>query len=182
MLNLIITNAPDKGRVFELTEDRTHLIGRVGGAITLPDRSVSRIHAELTPQNGRWYINDAGSTNGTFVNGRRLASPTAMRDGDQIRVGRTVFVVDLVGRLAGGKPGLDRPTVCEETQKLTSCLCDDCTSKSDAVVRQATPKTPVKTRGAVTETVVGRSVLAFSWSVLMMLSVVAGLVLADAYT
>lgn len=55
------------------------------------DRRVSRQHAEIRRQDGVWVLHDLNSTNGTFVNERRLAEPWLLRDGDTIRIGVTTF-------------------------------------------------------------------------------------------
>jgi pSer/pThr/pTyr-binding forkhead associated (FHA) protein len=57
--------------------------------VTLADTNVSRRHAELRPQGERWLIADLGSTNGTRVNGRRIADPVALEDGDVVVLGET---------------------------------------------------------------------------------------------
>jgi len=56
------------------------------------DPEVSGLHAELTSLSGEWTVVDDGlSTNGTFVNERRVAGRVRLRDGDRLRVGRTVL-------------------------------------------------------------------------------------------
>jgi DNA-binding CsgD family transcriptional regulator len=61
--------------------------------LSLPwDSEVSGLHAELACAGGEWVIVDDGlSTNGTYVNGERVAGRHRLRDGDRIRVGRTVL-------------------------------------------------------------------------------------------
>jgi hypothetical protein len=57
------------------------------------DQQVSRVHAELELIAGEWAVSDDGlSRNGTFVNGRAAAGRRRLRDGDCVRVGRTVLV------------------------------------------------------------------------------------------
>lgn len=51
------------------------------------DRDVSSRHAELSTANGQWMLRDTGSTNGTFVNGTRLAGEVILADGDVISFG-----------------------------------------------------------------------------------------------
>jgi S1-C subfamily serine protease len=51
------------------------------------DRDVSARHAEIRVEDGRALLLDAGSTNGTFVNGRRITGPTALASGDDVRFG-----------------------------------------------------------------------------------------------
>ena len=55
--------------------------------LLLDDTYVSQQHARLFGKNGSWYVEDLGSTNGTFVNEQRLAAPAMVQPGDRIRVG-----------------------------------------------------------------------------------------------
>ncbi|MER7753477.1 DUF1707 and FHA domain-containing protein [Kitasatospora sp. NPDC097643] len=67
-------------------------IGRIpGSGLRLHDASVSRQHAELRHENGGWVLYDLGSTNGTHVNGRRIAGGVRVRAGDQVRFGNLEF-------------------------------------------------------------------------------------------
>ncbi len=92
MLILTVLQGPDKGRRFELPDHEPQIIGRSSEALPLSDQTISRRHAELTPDEGRWYINDQQSANGTYVNGVRITSPTMLRSGDQVRTGSTLFL------------------------------------------------------------------------------------------
>jgi hypothetical protein len=67
--------------------------------VVLPDEMVSRQHATVWVQAGRLYIRDDGSTNGTWVNERRISAPTLLRPGDRVRLGQTVL--EVVGRGPG---------------------------------------------------------------------------------
>ncbi|MFJ8252692.1 DUF1707 and FHA domain-containing protein [Streptomyces sp. NPDC094466] len=68
------------------------LIGRdPANGLRLNHETVSRLHAELSGQNGRWVLRDLGSTNGTCVNGQRLVGSIPVRDGDQVSFGRMSF-------------------------------------------------------------------------------------------
>lgn len=55
--------------------------------VVLDDLSVSRIHAELEVVDGRWNLRDTGSTNGTWLNGRRLRGQVELRRGDVLTFG-----------------------------------------------------------------------------------------------
>jgi signal transduction histidine kinase len=92
MLILTVIKGPDQGRRFELPDDEPQLIGRSSEALPLTDPTISRRHAELTPDDGRWYINDLASNNGTFVNGRRVIQRRMLQPGDQIRTGSTILM------------------------------------------------------------------------------------------
>lgn len=91
MLVLTVMQGPDKGRRFDLPDDEPQQIGRSSEALPLVDQTISRRHAELTPDDGKWLIRDLRSANGTFVNGVRVTAPTPLRVGDQIRAGSTLI-------------------------------------------------------------------------------------------
>ena len=55
------------------------------------DDYASGRHARLTRHGGFLYVQDTGSTNGTFVNGRKTVGATPLRSGDSVRVGSTTF-------------------------------------------------------------------------------------------
>jgi pSer/pThr/pTyr-binding forkhead associated (FHA) protein len=68
------------------------LIGRNPEAtLVLDDDYASGRHARLYPEGGRWYVEDLGSTNGTFVGRERIPGPTALSVGSTLRVGQTVL-------------------------------------------------------------------------------------------
>jgi S1-C subfamily serine protease len=71
------------------------------------DGAVSARHAHLVRDAGGWALRDLGSTNGTYVNGRRVAAPTPLKDGDRITLGRGGPLVEF--RLAGS-PGALTPS------------------------------------------------------------------------
>jgi hypothetical protein len=63
-------------------------LGRDAGChVTFPDSSVSHRHARVYHSDGEWYVEDLGSTNGTFVNDHRIAAPTVVSSGDDLRLG-----------------------------------------------------------------------------------------------
>ncbi len=91
MPTLHVLQGPDKGRTYNTPREPT-VIGRTSDHIQLSDNGTSRRHAEIRPENGLWLLTDLDSSNGTFLNGQRIAGPTALNHGDQIRVGSTLLV------------------------------------------------------------------------------------------
>jgi pSer/pThr/pTyr-binding forkhead associated (FHA) protein len=71
------------------------LLGRERAAIDLEDDETSRRHAEIRVEAGRVVIEDLGSTNGTYVDGRRIAAATELRDGQIVGLGRSTFVIEV---------------------------------------------------------------------------------------
>lgn len=88
---LLVTEGLDQGRRFKLTERDIWIIGRESADINLDDPFVSRHHAEIRRQGGRYLLIDGGSANGTYVNSER-ADRREVLDGDVIEVGYTVLV------------------------------------------------------------------------------------------
>jgi pSer/pThr/pTyr-binding forkhead associated (FHA) protein len=70
-------------------------IGRnVNNTIYVEDDFVSTNHAMLTFRGRSWFIDDQGSTNGTYVNGHRIERPVALSFGDELTVGRVRMRLD----------------------------------------------------------------------------------------
>ncbi|MFO0827850.1 MAG: ATP-binding protein [Phycisphaerales bacterium] len=92
MLVLHVLQGPDAGKRFTLPPGEPQLIGRSTEALAITDRSVSRRHAELTPDNGVWFVRDLDSSNGTFLNGQPVLESASLHPGDRLRCGDTLFV------------------------------------------------------------------------------------------
>ncbi|MDP9409228.1 MAG: FHA domain-containing protein [Actinomycetota bacterium] len=77
---------------FELRDGET-TVGRSSQSniVLKSDDYASGSHAQLTRHGGLLYVEDLGSTNGTFVNGRKTVGATPVRDGDTVRIGSTTF-------------------------------------------------------------------------------------------
>jgi len=83
-------NGPHAGTRFAIEEAAS--IGRdPANNIAIDDRTVSARHAALVYEGGRWWVEDTGSTNGTFVNGARVDGPTPIAAGDVLQVGRVTL-------------------------------------------------------------------------------------------
>jgi hypothetical protein len=95
-------------RVLVLPSDTrgTFTIGRDAGCdLVLTDMSVSRSHAGLRHESGRWLLSDAGSTNGTRLNGWRVSDSVPVRTGDKVSFGSVTFVVSDHSRPAAAASG-----------------------------------------------------------------------------
>jgi pSer/pThr/pTyr-binding forkhead associated (FHA) protein len=68
------------------------LIGRAANSsVVIDDTYASQQHARIYASNGAYCVEDLGSTNGTYVNGRKISYPLELRVGDRIKIGKTVF-------------------------------------------------------------------------------------------
>ncbi|TKD03243.1 ATPase, T2SS/T4P/T4SS family [Polyangium fumosum] len=87
--------------------DRAEInVGRVqGNDLMLPKGNVSKRHARLVLRDGRFIVTDLKSTNGTYVNGRKIGQPTIVREGDKIYIGDFVLRIEAGpgAQLAGGR-------------------------------------------------------------------------------
>jgi pSer/pThr/pTyr-binding forkhead associated (FHA) protein len=66
--------------------------GRLG-TLVISDEFASSHHARFTIAHRLWYVEDLGSTNGTWLNGRRIHAPQRLKKGDKIKIGHTVVTV-----------------------------------------------------------------------------------------
>lgn len=86
-------SGPNPGKVFPL-EQAEILFGRdLANDIAIGDPEVSRRHARFFRQEDDFFIEDLGSTNGTFLNGERISSPKQLRAGDVITFGENIVMV-----------------------------------------------------------------------------------------
>ena len=93
MLILTVIKGPDKGKRFEVPDGEPQQIGRSSESLPLTDQTISRRHAELTPDGEQWVIRDLDSANGVYVNAVRVNEAKLLFPGDQIRAGNTLFLV-----------------------------------------------------------------------------------------
>lgn len=88
---VVVTEGPLRGTTLDLTSSPI-LLGRAQEAtLVLEDDYASGRHARLFPQGSRWFIEDLGSTNGTFLGGSQLTRALPVEPGVPIRIGKTVL-------------------------------------------------------------------------------------------
>lgn len=95
MMLLKITTGTEKGRTLELTENAPLSIGRSeSSALCIPDKKISRRHAEIVSDGENIFITDLSSRTGTRVNGRPIQQRTPLCIGDTIQIGETDLVLE----------------------------------------------------------------------------------------
>ena len=88
----VVEPASIAGQTYNLGDELT--VGRAAGCqITLDDNYASQIHARIFTRDGQLYVEDLGSTNGTYLNRRKVSAPMVVSDGDRIQIGSTVMEV-----------------------------------------------------------------------------------------
>jgi len=91
MPSLYAIQGPDKGHTFDMPRGDC-AIGRGHVEVRLSDTTVSREHARVFIHESRLHIEDLGSSNGTYVNGVRIGKPLEIKQGDHVRVGKSILV------------------------------------------------------------------------------------------
>ena len=84
---LTVTRGPEVGRVISLIQGEVTLGRSEECTVWFHDPRLSRVHAQITYAVHEYVLTDRASTNGSYVNDRRVLSPTALRDGDHVRLG-----------------------------------------------------------------------------------------------
>lgn len=82
-----------KGRTYRLGEETT--IGRAAGCqVTIDDTYASQLHARVFQRDGQIFVEDIGSTNGTYLNRKKVTGPMVIQRGDQLQIGNTILEVE----------------------------------------------------------------------------------------
>jgi pSer/pThr/pTyr-binding forkhead associated (FHA) protein len=91
--HIVVHQDPTTQQVFPLTEGVLTIGREAYNDVVLIDPEASRKHAQISFQAGRYVIEDLGSTNGTYVNGRQIMTPTTLSRGDVIEVGEMARIL-----------------------------------------------------------------------------------------
>jgi len=112
---LVMRSGPTVGAIY-LLEGESISVGRdASNTIQINDAEMSRRHARLQFQGGKYVIEDVGSTNGTHVNGQRLSAPHVLKTGDVVSFGEGIVLgfestdFDPAATLATPRSGQARP-------------------------------------------------------------------------
>ena len=86
----VIEPQASRGQLYNLTDEIT--VGRAAGCgVHVEDAYTSNLHARVYRRDGAIWVEDLGSTNGTWVNAEKINGPTRLGRGDLLQVGGTVF-------------------------------------------------------------------------------------------
>ena len=108
----VMRSGPTPGVTFPLDGDQL-IIGRdSSNGVAINDAEISRKHSRLSFQGGKYVLEDLGSTNGTFVNGQRLAGPAVLKPGDVVSLGeQIVLMYDVINMDSGATVAVSRKSV-----------------------------------------------------------------------
>ena len=89
--HVLVVDGANKGERADLAQAPI-LIGRgADAAIRLDDDYVSTRHARIAASGDQWFVEDLGSTNGTYIGSARITQPTTLTLGTQVRIGKTIL-------------------------------------------------------------------------------------------
>ena len=89
--HLVVTQGPLTGTSLPLREAGTVIGRNPECALVLDDDFASGRHARIFHRDNAWFVEDLGSTNGTFLGSERLTTPTRVESGTTLRIGKTVI-------------------------------------------------------------------------------------------
>lgn len=89
--NLVVTQGSLQGTVLPLGSAPVTIGRAADNTLVVDDDYASSHHARLYQTEGRWIVEDVGSTNGTWIERNRITGPTLLEPGAPLRVGRTIF-------------------------------------------------------------------------------------------
>lgn len=133
MPSLIAENGPLAGQRLEVETELT--IGRLDGDVVVDDVKLSRRHAVFRVVDEALEVEDLGSTNGTFVEDRRIDRPTRLKNGARVRLGASSFVTEI-------EPAIQATQVGELPEAGQTVLDGAPPGPGPTVLRSATAGSP----------------------------------------
>ncbi len=141
MFTIIVEAEGHEPKRYDFEQDEVKIGRDPGSDIHLASSNVSKRHARIVNREGRYFIVDRKSTNGTFVNGARVTTPQVLKNGDRIFVGDFVLIFE-------AEPELSVPTPPPIKKKRKSVEVKPATPQEDktSLVSTHTPP-PVPPKG-----------------------------------
>jgi predicted component of type VI protein secretion system len=117
----VMRSGPTPGVTFPLEGDQLTIGRDANNGVAINDAEVSRKHSRLTFQGGKYVLEDLGSTNGTFVNGQRLAGPMVLKAGDVVSLGeQIVLMYDAINMDPGATIAVSRKSARVDPPQIQS--------------------------------------------------------------
>jgi len=142
----VMRSGPTPGVTFPLEGDQLTIGRDSTNGVAINDAEISRKHARLMFQGGKYVLEDLGSTNGTFVNGQRLAGPVVLKPGDVVSLGeQIVLMYDAIAADAGATVAVSRRAVQQSAPPPVHSSPAPSYSPSPAAAYSAPPSAGKKT-------------------------------------
>jgi len=151
----IINPGPTKGRVFEVTSPLTHIGRGAHNDVVLADGSVSDAHAKLQQRDDGWVLVDVGSTNGTYVGGRKLTAEQRLEGAPDLRFGDVKLAFrSLVTFEGGGSSTRAIGVAAIEEAKKAAAQRKSAVAAPAAPAPSRTPASPAPAAGGSNTTII----------------------------
>lgn len=118
MAALVTVRGPNPGRRFPLDEHRSVIGRQPDAAVYLESLAVSRHHAQVVAEDGGYFVEDIGSSNGTFLNGHRISGRVSLTERDSLQIGPYEFAL-VVEAPAAEPPQIIRARVEAQASNYT---------------------------------------------------------------
>ncbi|MCA9671529.1 MAG: FHA domain-containing protein [Myxococcales bacterium] len=139
MFTVVITEKGGEQRRLEFDKSEVN-IGRVqGNDIILPKGNVSKRHSRVVRKDGKFIIVDLKSTNGTYVNGRKITSPLVIKSTDKIYIGDFILHVEDGPGAEMSAPGAEAPSASGGRRPPPPPPRHPATSRTSAIVARPRP-------------------------------------------
>lgn len=115
---LIVRRGPQPNQVYELSSDVMNLGRDITNDIVINDREVSRHHLRFTQGEQGITLEDLGSTNGTFINGKRLTGAQSLHNGDMVGLGETVTLQYEIVRAGAAAPSSSPASTASDDERF----------------------------------------------------------------
>lgn len=132
MSTLRIISGPAAGTALLVEEEI--VIGREGADVIIEDGELSRRHAAVRPAEGGVVVEDLGSMNGTFVNGRRISEPLTLNEAATIKVGRSELSLEPPPPAPAGAAPIAEVEQATRASDVPVVAADDATRARDIPV------------------------------------------------
>jgi serine phosphatase RsbU (regulator of sigma subunit) len=139
MASIVFLAGPNAGRRYKLA-DGDYVIGRRSDCqIFVPDMRVSRQHAKIRREDGRFWVEDLGSNNGTFVNGTKIQAPTDLHHDDEIAIANNRIRVEVpeAGSVRAKTDGFDGHVTIVEVGQSSAVFKSRDDSSDNHIVRSS---------------------------------------------
>ncbi len=156
----VMRSGPTPGVTFPLEGDQLTIGRDANNGVPINDAEVSRKHSRLTFQGGKYVLEDLGSTNGTFVNGQRLAGPMVLKAGDVVSLGeQIVLMYDAINMDPGATIAVSRKSARVDPPPIQSSAPAPAVQYSSAPV--ASTPLPATRKSNMTPVFIGGGVVIF---------------------
>jgi len=142
LYKLVMKSGPEENKEYPLEKEECVIGRELINDLIISDPEISRRHARLFKKKEQYFVEDLGSTNGTFFSGKRLTKPVQLKNGDSIALGKSI-VFEFIAEEKEAVPQV------EETKEEPQKKQEGTKEIKKAAVKQEAPKQKSKAKTEV---------------------------------